>query len=113
MTVLTTDWPNDADGDVFRRLVEHRFDFSKSYSVDYNVDFSDWPPDRAAIAWLDAAYGSLTLHPPKEDFGGYAQFKVHGPVNYESVTKIQRKVTIAMEPFGGICESWGVMQDAP
>jgi hypothetical protein len=113
MTALAADWPNDADGDVFRRLVEHRFDFSKSYYVDFNVDFAAWPPAEAAIAWLESAFGFLSLHPPIDDFGGYAQFQVHGPVNYNTVTLIQRKVTIAMEPFGGICESWGVMQDAP
>ena len=113
MTTLSVDWPDDADGDVFRRLLERRFDFSRPYPVDYNVDFLEWPPAKDAVAWLEFAYGSVVFHPPTESFGGYAQFQVHGSVTYEGVTSVQRRVTIALEPFGGICESWGVMQDAP
>jgi len=30
MTELTEDWPGDADGGVFRRLVEHGFDFTRT-----------------------------------------------------------------------------------
>ena len=113
MSTLSADWPDDADGDVFRRLYEHRFDFSRPYSVDYNVDFSNWPPEQDAVAWLESTYGRVTLHPPTEGFGGYAQFQVDGPVTYEGVTSTQRRVTGALESLGGICESWGVMQDAP
>jgi hypothetical protein len=46
------DWPDDADGDVFRRLHTAGFDFSQSRSIDYNVDFKTWPPSEAALDLL-------------------------------------------------------------
>lgn len=113
MTNVAEDWPDDADGDVFRRLAEHGFDFSKQYCVDYNVDFEVWPPAQAAIEHLESMYGPITLHDPSGRSGGYIQFNILGRLTYEEVTSIQRKVSAAMKPYGGICESWGVLQDAP
>ncbi len=77
MTSLTEDWPDDADGGVFRRLVEHGFDFSKPHSVDYNVDFESWPPVQVAIELLESLYGPVTLYDPDEHGDGYIQFQIH------------------------------------
>ena len=101
-------WPADADGDVFRRLEEDGFDFSKPHSIDYNVDFDQWPPPGAALKLLGEHYGPIEVFEPDEDGPGYVLFKVVGLVTYESVTSIQRSVTLAMRPYGGVCESWGV-----
>jgi hypothetical protein len=109
MTDLTEDWPDDADGGVFRRLSADSFDFSKRYSVDYNVDFESWPPPVVALDLLRTTYGELELYPPSEHGAGYVQFQVLDKVTYERVTAIQRCTSAAMEPFGGVCESWGVM----
>ena len=113
MTQLTRDWPDDADGGVFRRLARHNFDFSRPHSVDYNVDFRRWPPPAEAVTLLKAMYGAVELYEPSEHGNGYAQFQVYAPVTYEGVTSVQRTASAAMEAFGGVCESWGVMQDAP
>jgi hypothetical protein len=37
------DWPNDADGDVLRRLKENGFEFDKEVEIDFNIDFNHWP----------------------------------------------------------------------
>lgn len=117
MTELTSDWPNDADGDVLRRLSELNCDFTKHHAVDYNVDFDAWPPSAEAVAWLEQEFGPVTLYPPEEEedecFGGYALFQVFGLVTYDGVTSVQRRVSAAMESFGGICESWGVELPPP
>ena len=113
MPTLIADWPDDADGGVFRRLRDHGFDFSKPHSVDYNVDFDSWPPQKAALDLLNSLYGPVTLYAPDEHGDGYIQFKICAPVTYEGVTAAQRTASAAMESFGGVCESWGVMQDAP
>jgi hypothetical protein len=113
MPTLSADWPDDVDGGVFRRLVEHGFDFSQPHWVDFNVDFDSWPPSESAVAWLKSNYDSVELVAPSDDFNGYAEFRVFGPVTHESVTTVQRRVSSAMSQWGGICESWGVMQDAP
>jgi hypothetical protein len=113
MTDLTSDWPNDADGDVFRRLRTSGFDFSNPYSVDYNVDFNTWPPAKAAIDQLESMFGRVKIYEPDEHGAGYVQFQIIAPVTYEAVTTVQRKVSAAMQPFGGVCESWGVIEPAP
>lgn len=109
MDEFVTDWPDDADGGVFRRLAATGFDFSQDWLVDYNVDFEEWPPAEAALELLRSVYGNLSLYPPSEHGVGHVLFQVAGPVTYEGVTSIQRYASAAMLPFGGVCESWGVM----
>jgi len=112
MPHISADWPDDADGGVFRNLAADNFDFSALHSVDYNVDFESWPPPAAALQWLQDQYGEIGLFSPTEDMNGYVEFQVLGRLTYEGVTSIQRRVSAAMEPFGGVCESWGVMHNA-
>lgn len=109
MPSFTADWPDDADGGVFRNLASAGFDFSAQHSVDYNVDFEHWPPANAAIDWLREHFGNVQLHPPSGSMDGYVEFQIVGRLTYEGVTSTQRQVSTAMRPFGGACESWGVM----
>lgn len=102
-------WPTDPDGDVFRRLHSQGFDFSKSYSVDYTIDFTHWPPPREAIELLQHQFGEVKLFAPDGSTHGYALLQEHGSVTYERVVQVQRSVSLAMQPFGGVCESWGVL----
>jgi len=104
-------WPNDADGDVFRRLVEHNFDFSVEHVVDYNVDFDPWPPPTEALNVLAAAFGPVSAFPPDNDFGGYVLFQVRGRLTYEKVCDIQKRASNLVREYGGVCESWGVLQE--
>lgn len=106
-------WPNTADGDVFRRLESSRFDFSAVHEIDFNVDFREWPPSNEAIRWLEQEYQHVTVVPPEDDFGGYVEFKIVGALTYELVVVTQDRVSDAMADYGGVCESWGVLQAAP
>ena len=103
-------WPNDADGDVFRRLEGHAFDFSITHSIDFNVDFEVWPPPEDAITWLKRQYGQVGIHEPEESFGGYVDFQIEAKLTYELVMFTQTEVSAAMAKHQGICESWGVAQ---
>jgi len=109
MREFTADWPDDADGGVFRRLAASGFDFQKSWIVDYNVDFEDWPPTAAAMELLRELYGELVLYPLEDDSAGYVQFQITGLVTYEGVISVQLRTSAAMRPYGGVCESWGVL----
>lgn len=106
---VSMDWPADADGDVFRRLESNGFDFNKDYAVDYNVDFETWPPVPAALKLLREQYGQIEIYEPDEDGDGYVLFTILGRVTYEGVTSIQRNTSAIMQPYGGICETWGVL----
>ena len=109
MTNIIADWPDDDDGDVLRNLAAASFDFAKPRSVDYNVDFESWPPPKEALDILRSMYGELGLYPSDEHGDGYVQFQIVDLVSYEGVTSVQRRTSAAMQPFGGICESWGVL----
>ena len=106
-------WPKGADGDVFRRLQSAKFDFSSPHEIDFNVDFLDWPPSEKAIHWLENEYGAISIHEPSADFNGYLQFQIKAKVNYDLVVSTQQRVTAALENFGGVCKSWGVLQAPP
>jgi hypothetical protein len=102
-------WPDDADGDVMRRLDESGFDFSGPHEIDFNVDFFDWPPSQDALDRL-RPFGTPELVSPDENGPGYVLIQVQAKLTYELVTSMQRRVSNAMAPYGGICESWGVLQ---
>lgn len=106
-------WPNDADGDVFRRLESHGFDFTKEYDVDFNVDFDDWPPPAESVNLLKSKYNNVEIVEPEntESGNGYTTFQIRAKVTYELVTKTQKEVTQAMNKYRGWCESWGVLQE--
>ena len=101
-------WPTDADGDVLRRLQEGGFDFSKPCLIDFNVDFSEWPPSQQAVRLLSGTYPSVKVYEPDGDGAGYIQFQIYAPLTYELVMRIQATTTELMAPFNGECVSWGV-----
>ncbi|KAB2919564.1 MAG: ribonuclease E inhibitor RraB [Dechloromonas sp.] len=102
-------WPSDADGDVFRRLASDDFDFSMSHSIDFNVDFDSWPPSPDLVTVLKNQYPKLRVFEPRDGYRGYIQFVVDAKLTYELVMFVQSEVSALVRSYGGICESWGVM----
>jgi hypothetical protein len=102
-------FPDDADGDVLRRLDESGFDFSKSTTIDFNVDFNSWPPHPVAISRLKEYAGAVEIYEPDEEYSGYVLFHIHQILSYELVVDTQKSVTALMAEYGGVCESWGVL----
>lgn len=98
-------WPETADGDVFRSLEESGFDFSGEAMVDFNVDIPN--PD----AMPDAIDAALELYPDaaigEED--DYFVVQLSTRLTYDFVIEVQQKLTAAAAPFGGKCDSWGVL----
>ena len=105
----TSDWPSDSDGDVLRRLRDHGIDFGRPHAIDFNVDFSVWPPAPEAIALLKREFQLVTIHDPDGQSGGDVVVKVVGIVSYSFVVQMQATISELMVPFGGVCEGWGVL----
>jgi hypothetical protein len=103
-------WPNDVDGDVFRRMQSSGFDFETPTDIEFMVDFDVWPAPQEFLEQLRARYSSVEVIPPDEDGEGYIQFVVHAPLTYELVMQTQKTVSELASPFGGVCDSWGAMQ---
>jgi hypothetical protein len=104
-------WPEDADGDVLRKLEEAGFDFSTPCQIEFDIDFHDWPPGDAALAALAREYpeAHVELFEPDEDGPGYVVLQVQAALTYELVTDVQARVTQLLSPYNGFCEAWGVL----
>ncbi len=103
------DWPSDADGDVLRRMETSGFDFSTQCLIDFNVDFNEWPPNSEALEILRRNFSSVKLYEPSEHGEGYVLIQLFDKLSYELVIRIQSEVSDWMAPYGGFCESWGVL----
>ena len=102
-------WPRDADGDVLRRLQASGFDFDSEHRIDFNVDFESWPPPVTFLEQLRATYPDALVVNPDQNGNGYVTFVVWSRVTYQLVTFVQQSVSQLAGPFGGVCESWGVL----
>jgi hypothetical protein len=104
------DWPDDADGDVMRRLRAGGFDFGKPELIDFNVDFESWPPDQRALNAISQAFPDATIS--LEATNGYVLVQLRRTVSYELVTSVQDQLSSLTASYGGQCDSWGVMHNA-
>ncbi|WP_293372638.1 ribonuclease E inhibitor RraB [Nevskia sp.] len=102
-------WPSNPDGDVFRRLHTHGFDFEISCAIDFNIDFDAWPPPSEFIALLKQRHSGVQVFEPENQDSGYISFVVNAKLTYELVLSVQSSVSELAAPFGGVCESWGVL----
>ncbi len=110
-------WPNDADGDVFRRLEESGFNFDIVSTIDFNIDFNHWPLLDGEKNEIIKLYPNSEFYDPDEedledgDLIGFVQFQIVAKLTYELVMETQEMVTKEMRKYDGWCESWGVMKD--
>lgn len=102
-------WPENADGDVLREMQQAGFKFSKPCLIDFNIDFEEWPPTEAAVRILERQYPSVKIYEPTSESEGYIQLQLFELLSYGLVVKTQEYVTELMAPYGGTCESWGVL----
>jgi hypothetical protein len=103
----TTQWPNDADGDVMRQLQDDRFDFNREVEIDFNIDFDRLPPDSSVVDLLKDKLPSAQVS--IEDDCILVQMRAR--LTYSFVTGMQADLTQISAPFGGRCESWGLFSD--
>ncbi len=102
-------WPDTADGDVFRRLKEHKFDFKANYDIDFDIDFNEWPPQKEAIELIDSKYPNLQVFKPDEECEGYLSIRINTKLDYDFVIQMQNELTRLMQPYKGWCNAWGVL----
>lgn len=100
-------WPNDADGEVMRRLGATGFNFYVPTTIDFNIDFDEWPPGARAIEALATQFPDFSVE------SDYVLVRVHALVTYEFVTATQDQLNDLMAAHGGRCESWGVLYTPP
>ena len=101
-------WPSGLDGEVFRRLHLQDFEFSKEHPIEFIVDFANWPPPPGITARLQEAFPAAAI---SENEDGYLLVTLNSKLTYEFVVEMQARLTEIAQPFGGVCESWGLLHD--
>jgi len=90
-------------------MSSHGFDFSSPANIDFNIDFDEWPPSKEFLGHLRSQFSEVFVYDPDEHGGGYVRIVVNALVTYDLVMFVQKSVSEIAAPFGGICESWGVL----
>jgi hypothetical protein len=106
---MTQLWPDDADGDVLRRLKACAFDFEAIYDIEFIVDFDEWPPATRFVDFLMATYPRLELYEAADSRSGYIKLIVQSRLTYDLVIFMQQSISEMAKTSGGRCESWGVL----
>lgn len=109
--MLLDEWPDDADGDVLRRMRSRGFDFSKEYVIDFNVDFDDWPPPPGALQALQSSFPGASIYEDSDSGDRFVLFKVKSILTYDFVVGTQAKASNLVQKYAGRCDSWGVLHD--
>jgi uncharacterized protein YajQ (UPF0234 family) len=97
--------PSDADGDVLRRLKESGFSFDQEVEIDFNIDFETWPPHKDTMKTLKTKLKDVHIS-IQED---HIQVTIKDYLTYELVIDLQKILTELAEPYGGYCNSWGLL----
>lgn len=98
-------WPANDDGDVFRSLEANGFDFSMTVVVEFNVDLEIGQFDDRLVDGIYQEYPDAVV----SDEEDYLLVQLKRRLTYELVIAIQTKLSEIAEPWGGKCESWGVL----
>jgi len=123
-------WPDTKDGKLFKRLERQGVNFSKPHYIEFNVDFEHWPPPLTVITQLKSKFGNVNVFEPTyieegqeqslegldqsqegldQPQEGYIALKTFTKVTYEFVITTQQEITDAMRPYGGYCNTWGIL----
>jgi hypothetical protein len=104
---MSTAYPQDADGDALRRVVDSGADMSRPMIIDFSVTV---PDERTArhVAELVEAHG---FDPSISENDGSASWSVHCSksmlATYDGVVAVQAELEVLVTPHGGFCDGWG------
>jgi hypothetical protein len=104
---MSSDYPNDADGDELRNVAESGADMSRAMVIDFSVAV---PDERTArrVAEVVETNGFDPSISEDDDTGSWS---VHCSktmlATYEGVVAVQVWLNDLLSPYGGVCDGWG------
>ena len=103
------DYPDDADGDALRRLVQAGMDLSRPITVDFMVDVPTRAAGRAVAEAAEKAGYETAVEQDDEDGAWTCYCSRNMIASYAAVVAAQEELTRLSEPHGGYCDGWGSM----
>ncbi|WP_220446259.1 ribonuclease E inhibitor RraB [Microbulbifer harenosus] len=109
-------YPDDVNGDVFRRLEEHNFDFSKEYPVDfYAVYATEEEADSIAKLyvqdWKNGGNFKNIETRPCEKGGMELELVPIMKLTYENIVGFENTLAERTSKVNGYLDGWGVLGD--
>jgi hypothetical protein len=109
-------FPNDENGDVFRRMEASAFDFSIPHNVDFFAVFPTMQEADAVAKQFIADHhaGALLVSVetyPSEKGGTELMVVKEMLVTHENVTRFEKLLAQRAEKHDGYVDGWGVMQE--
>ena len=109
-------YPDTLNGDVFRRLEQHHFDFTKEYTVDFHAVFAtEEEADIIAKMYLSdlrAGHKISNIETKPHEAGGMClDLAVDMIVSYASITDFEDKLANRVATVEGYLDGWGVLQE--
>ena len=109
---MSNSYPNDADGDALRKVVEGVADMSRPMVIDFSVEV---PDERTArrVAELVAARGfdpSISQDDDSDSWSVYCSKSMLA--TYEGVVAVQAELNELLTLHGGVCDGWGTFGNA-
>ena len=109
-------YPDTLNGDVFRRLEQHNFDFTKKYTVDFHAVFAtEEEADTIAKMYLSdlrTGYKISNIETKPHEAGGMClDLAVDMIVSYASITDFEDKLANRVATVEGYLDGWGVLQE--
>jgi len=108
-------YPEDANGDVFRRLEAHGFDFATEHVVDFHAVFAtEAMADQVAQMYLadhkhNGKFANIETKPFPEG-GMELTVSKRMIVSYEEVTAFESTLADRVALVDGYLDGWGVLQ---
>lgn len=109
-------YPDNVNGDVFRRMEESGFDFSVEHVVDFFAVFAtETEADQVARMYLaDHQAGDRFKNietRPHDEGGVELTLSKQMLVTYEKITAFEQKMAERVSTVEGYLDGWGVLQE--
>lgn len=109
-------FPNDANGDVLRRMQSHGFDFSKEHPIEFFAVYaSEEEADKVAkmyVADLKSGERLVNIETRPYPEGGMELVLVKKMrASYENITGFEKRLQDRTNTVDGYLDGWGVLQE--
>ena len=107
-------YPNDVNGDIFRRLEEDEFDFSVEHPVDFYAIYAtekeaDIVARQYASDWKNGEKFKNIETRPSEKGGMELELVPIMKVTYENIVAFENKLAERTSKVNGYLDGWGVL----
>jgi hypothetical protein len=106
-------FPNDENGDVLRRMAAQGIDLVSPRVIDFEHCFPDEPAARAFLATVlpTVAEARLIRPDPKNGSGWEVQCRDRMVPTHAAITETERRLADVAARFGGYADGWGSLSN--